>query len=86
MKTSNNNLLQTLNKSSLENLTRETRETLAIGYAEKKSFLQPSELWNIQRHQKDPDQPSQVHLIPIKRKVQPKEKSLTEIVKAFFIL
>ncbi len=35
MKTSNNNLLQTLNKSSLENLTRETRATLAIGYAEK---------------------------------------------------
>ncbi|MFN8245582.1 MAG: hypothetical protein U0T56_04255 [Ferruginibacter sp.] len=53
MKTSNNNLLQTLNKSSLENLTRETRETLAIGYAEKpvKAFCS-AELWNIQRHQR----------------------------------
>ena len=53
MKTSNNNLLQSLNKSSLENLTRETRETLAIGYTEKpvKAFCS-AELWNIQRHQR----------------------------------
>lgn len=53
MKTSNNNLLQSLSKTSLENLTRETRETLATGFTEKpaKAFCS-AELWNIQRHQR----------------------------------
>lgn len=53
MKTSTNNLIQTLNKSELDNLTRETKETLAIGYQEKPlKSLSSAELWNIQRHQK----------------------------------
>lgn len=53
MKTSTNNLLQSLSKTSLENLTHETKETLAIGYVEKpvKAFCS-AELWNIQRRQR----------------------------------
>ncbi len=57
MKMQSTNLFSQINKTQVENLTMEVKETLAMGYNHNQSkTFSAAELWNIQRQRKSLNQ------------------------------
>jgi len=56
MKTQSSNLFNQLSKEEVENLTMETKETLATDHCQINKTFSAAELWNIQRQRKSINQ------------------------------